>query len=59
MKKNIVAFLLIIFSNLYVFGQNNDIVKAINKNAFKLNDSNPNIDINKDARLVYISLVFR
>ncbi|MBC5839623.1 erythromycin esterase family protein [Flavobacterium muglaense] len=51
MKKNIVAFLLIIFSNLYVFGQNNDIVIAINKNAFKLNDSNPNIDIDKDARL--------
>ena len=43
MKKNIVTFLLIIFSNLYAFGQNNDIVKAINENAFKLNDSNPTI----------------
>lgn len=51
MKKKIVTFLLIIFCNFYVFSQNNDIVKAINENAFILTDSNPNIDIDKDAKL--------
>lgn len=51
MKKNIVTLILIIFCNSCLFSQNNAIVKAINENAFQLNDSDPNIDIDKDAKL--------
>lgn len=51
MKKNIVTLILIIFCNSCLFSQNNAIVKAINENAFQLNNSDPNIDIDKDAKL--------
>lgn len=51
MKKNIVTLILIIFYNSCLFSQNNAIVKEINENAFQLNDSDPNIDIDKDAKL--------
>lgn len=51
MKKNIITFLLVIFCNFYMVCQNNDIMKAINKNAFKINNTNPDIDIEKNNKL--------
>ena len=51
MKKNILTFILIVFYNFFVLSQHNDIVKAINENAFEINDTNPNIDIEKSDAL--------
>ncbi len=51
MKKNILTLLLIIFWNFIVVSQNNDIAKSINENAFKINDTNSNIDIEKNDEL--------
>ena len=51
MKKNILTFILIVFYNFFVLSQHNDIVQAINENAFEINDTNPNIDIEKSDAL--------
>lgn len=51
MKKNILALILIIFWNFIVVSQNNDISKSINENAFKINDTNSNIDIENNDEL--------
>lgn len=51
MRKKNITFLLVFFCNFYMVCQNNDIVTAINKNAFKINDTNPNIDIEKNNKL--------
>ena len=51
MKKNILTLILIIFWNVIVVSQNNDIAKSINENAFKINDTNSNIDIENNDEL--------
>jgi erythromycin esterase len=51
MTKTLITIILVFFWNFFGVSQNYEIVKAINENAFKINDINPNIEIEKDDKL--------
>tara|TARA_R110000868_G_scaffold244231_1_gene500374 strand:- start:376 stop:1623 length:1248 start_codon:yes stop_codon:yes gene_type:complete len=51
MKKNVFYLLLILLFQSIVWSQSNEIVKAIDKNAFEIKDVDPNIEIEKSRKL--------
>jgi erythromycin esterase len=51
MKNFILTTIIIIFSNLIVFGQENAFVKIIDENAFEIKETNPKIEFKKSNKL--------